>query len=355
MPNARLLAAVPMAAILLAAIVRADASGEPLWVWPDQAPPLTTDIHLATDALIGETLQTKRAPDLLSRLSALYQDRTTPAIEREAILHEYLQRLRALPPGSLSPQVLDWFQTLPPLVLTGHEEGPHHPVPLFNLAAAAAGLSNQWAWQRGHDLIVGPAAMATARSVQAMTLAEHDSPGTRGMRAAIAMLPVERLDDLAFGCAATAGGCGHLRPDIELARGNLEWLETWMATAPAGSVMPRLRQARRHLPPQAAERLMTTAVSHTDAGVAAWALSDITSHLPKAADAREAWGQTLLALLGDDRLGAAAALQLARIHPPDWLLEAAAGEPDERIRRRLELVAEMDYALQASEPGGVRP
>lgn len=355
MPNARLLAAVPMAAIVLAAIVRADTSGDPLWIWPDRAPLLTTEIHLAADALIGETLQKDHAPDLLSSLSALYRDRTTPAIEREAILHEYLQRLRALPPGSVPPEVLDWFQALPPLVLTGHEEGPHHPVPLFNLAASAAGLSNQWAWQRGYDLIAGPAATAPAHSVPAMARAERDSPGTRGMRAAIAMLPVDRLRELAFGCAATAGGCGHLRPDIELARGNLAWVESWMATAPAGSVLPRLRQARRHLPPQAAERLMTAAVSHPDAGVAAWALSDITSHLPKAADGREAWGQALLAWLGDDRLGAAAALQLARIHPPDWLLEAAAGEPDERIRRRLELVAEMDYALQAAEPGGAPP
>ncbi|NBB92242.1 MAG: hypothetical protein GVY32_03640 [Gammaproteobacteria bacterium] len=354
MKTARILAA---AALPWLALVLSAQAAQPVWIdeLDSRDLPGIERLDESVDPLLAATQSARDPDEVLAALAAVRADESIPLLEREAILHRYLERLRELPPGTADAKVLDWFGSLAPLAVTGHPEGRHHPVPVFNLVATARGLSNQWAWQAARDSVSGPGAASPAGLAAAFDEAAPNTPVGRGLQAGIDALPASRLEAVALACATRVGGCGHLRADIELARGNRQWLDGWLADAPAAEVLPRLRRAREHLNGEAAGQLMTAALDHPDAGVAAWALNDLTDHLPKDAAARAQWSERLVELLDEPRLGSAAALQLARLKPSRWLLESAAAHPDPLVQRRLELVAEMDHTLLAVEPGRGEP
>lgn len=325
--------------------------GSPAWV----AHPETLDlaasasVDRAVESLLERTLAAEGAPGLIEAMRRVREDERLTLPERDAVLHGYLERLRAFPPGTVPEPVLNWLAKAPPLAVTGHEEGPHHAVAVFNVAATARGLANEWSWRSGREAVARATPGALPKLARELGRSDPDSPRLAGMRFAIARLPAERLEALARACAVTADGCGAARADIELARDNVDWLQSWIRQAAASEVAPRLRPIRERLARSRADRVMRAALEHPDPGVAARALSDITSSLPKDRARRMDWGSRLVNLLDDPELGGAAALQLARMDSADWI-EAATSRPlGKNARRRLELLAEMEGALRSYE------
>ncbi|MDZ7789441.1 MAG: hypothetical protein U5L08_02930 [Xanthomonadales bacterium] len=341
-----------LAACLLATlpVAAGQSSGDPAWVDSDvHSLAASAAVADTADALLERTLAGEDATALIARMERIRIDSALVPVERDAVLYRYIEQLRHLPPGSAPQRVIGWLTSAAPLAVTGHEEGPHHAVPAFNLARAARGLANEWSWRRGHDLAVGDDRLPLPALARELGSIPAKDPRYRGMRFAVERLPAAALDQLAMHCAGTLGGCGDARADIELARGNTQWLRHWLASADAAKVVPRLQHARRVLAPPNASALMQSALEHPDPAVAAWAMSDLTAHLPKDEDGRRDWGRQLLGMLDDRELGSAAALQLARMDADIWL-EAASRKPlGERGRRRLELLAEMAAELEAED------
>jgi hypothetical protein len=335
-----LLIALPIAA-------SAAAAAEPVHVPPEaRSTAVSSEVEARIDSLLDISL-----PGSSGVLASIKRLRKNPALspaERDAVLYGYLQRLRRLPPGTLPSFVVDRLAAMPPLAVTGHEEGPHHPVPLFNIAAAARGLANEWNWREGFRQVTGSA--DTAVLAGALATAPAEGARYRGMAAALKRLPHHRLDELALQCASTSFGCGPARIEVELARGNVDWLASWIASAQAPELAAVLPGLRRQLARHAADTLMHVALQHPDPGIAAWAMSDLTDHLPKSPRRRSEWGAHLVGLLDDPALGGAAALQLARMDNEDWLQAAASHPLGETGRRRLELLAEMEAVLESGRP-----
>lgn len=322
-----------------------------VWVEPEaRLLAASPSVERATEALLEQTLEGADAGRLIAAMERIRTDRTLSAVQRDAILHGYVERLREYSPGLAPMAVLDWLSRARPLAVTGHEEGSHHGVAVFNVASAARGLANQWAWQRGHDEIERSKIPFPPTLGEELGRTPAGTPRIRGMRYAISRLPIEKLDALAAHCAVMLGGCGEVRADIELARGNLRWLKPWLKNAAPAAVTPRLRRLHHFLPAHEAEELLKTALSHPDKGVAAWAMSDLTARMPKDGSLRRKWGSHLVSLLDDPDLGAAAALQLARMDSVDWLEAASVQTLGADARRRLELLAELESAVQASKP-----
>jgi hypothetical protein len=331
----------------LPVVISAAAAAEPTRVPPEAR---WTAISSEVEARIESLLETSLsdAGKVSSRIDELRVDPGLSPAERDAVLYGYLQRLRRLPPGTLPSFILDRLSAMPPLAVTGHEEGPHHPVPLFNVAAAARGLANEWDWREGFEQVTRSA--DTAALAGALATAPADGARYRGMVAALEQLPRYRHDELALQCASTPIGCGPGRVEIELARGNVGWLETWIASAQAPELAAQLPGLRRQLAREAADALMLVAMQHPDKSIAALAMSDLTDHLPKSPQIRREWGTHLVGLLDDPALGGAAALQLARMDNEDWLQAAASRPLGEAGRRRLELLAELESALESGRP-----
>ncbi len=325
---------------------------------PSRVPPQarwtaqTAAVEEHIDSLLELTLDQAGSREILAAVATIRSDTTLPPEQRDAALYGYLQRLRDHPPGTAPSAVLEQLSHTAPLAVVGHEEAPWHQVALFNIAAAARGLANEWSWRDGHERVRATPPAGAASLAGELDALSADDPRYRGMLAAVAELPGQRLDALALHCASTPGGCGPARADIELARHNSDWLASWASAAPPSDLLPRLARVRRHLPRKDANDLMRAALSHRDRGVAAWAMSDLTSHLPKDSSLRREWGERLIGLLDDPALGGAAALQLARMDSEDWL-EAAARRPlSENARRRLDLLAQMESTLSESGKAG---
>lgn len=326
-------------------------SGDPVWVEPDtRAQVASPAVDRRADALLERTLSGADTRSLVAEITDIRNDSSLLQSERDAVLFSYIERLREFSPASAPEALLDWLADVTPLAVTAHEEGAHYPVALFNVAAAARGLANEWAWRSGHETVAGRETLPLSTLADKLGRNPPGGPEYRGTRYAIQRMPVERLDALALQCAAALDGCGGARPDIELARGNVDWLQDWLTAASAQDVIPRLRQARSQLPHERATDLIRTALEHKDPGIAAWAMSDLTAHLPKDVAARLEWGRRLLDLLDDPDLGGAAALQLARMGGDDWLEAAATKTLTEGGLRRLELLAELEVAVSDSEP-----
>lgn len=307
-------------------------------------------VERSAEALLERTLAGASAREQIAAMARIRADTAMPAAQRDAVLHRYVEQLRDFAPATVPQPVLDWLAQAPPLAITGHPEGTHHGVALFNVARAARGLTNEWSWRRGHDDVTGIAPLSPDTLAELLGRLPANSPQFRGARYAIGRLPVHDLEALASHCAATLDGCGRARADIELARGNVAWLETWVTSASRTNAVPLLRRAGRFLAPSDAGALMKAAVAHPDKAVAAWAMSELTSSMPKDETLRREWGSRLVSLLGDTELGAAAALQLARMDTTDWL-EAATKQPlGEDARMRLELLAELEDAVKMNEP-----
>jgi len=101
------------------------------------------DVRREASRMVDLTLAGSEA-DLLDELNKLASMSGWAQPEAEAVIYEFIQQLRPLPPFSVNQAVVDFVVNYQPQVLVPHEESMSMGVPLFPIRAAAAGLVNQW-------------------------------------------------------------------------------------------------------------------------------------------------------------------------------------------------------------------
>ena len=289
--------------------------------------------------------QAETAPaSLLQGLDAVASDPSLSAVERDAVLHDFVRRLRDRSPGFVDAEVLAWLRAYRAQAVTPHPESAVYKIPLFNVAAATAGLSNQWQYQKARDQWREAGTAIDAGSLGIFIEAPH-SPRASGYRAALidlerdALLRMLRLIEANESLSATP-----LYPHLALLLGQTGAAGEWLKGAEPRQVAELLSLVERNFPDRA-ESLHRVALQHPDAAIRSRAMAARTVALIDAeSHEKTAWAEELVEWLGDRELGDSAALQLLRLadNAEDILLEslnidAEAGQRLERARSALHM------------------
>lgn len=263
--------------------------------------------------------------------------------ERDAVLYDYVRRLRSDPAGTAPEAVLKWLQAYRPQAVRRHDESANYWIALFNVRAAAIGLENQWTYETARsDLLDGGPEQAT--SMLTRFAANPGGPYAAGLRSALFEAQPGVLAALAERSATDQGLTDSLLPYLMLARGRIDRLAARIVDTPPQIAADVLSRAGRELPPGDAATLLKAAMQHPDPGVGAMAMARITDGMLDDPERQAEWGAQMLELLADEKLGAAAALQLSRMGAVDWLEKAAGRMRSDNpvLLQRLELMAELE-------------
>lgn len=276
--------------------------------------------------------------------------------ERDAVLYDYVRRLRSDAPGTAPEAVLEWLQAYRPQAVRRHDESANYWIALFNVRAAAIGLENQWTYETARsDLLDGGLEQVT--SMLTRYVADPGGPYAGGLRSALFEAQPGMLAALAERSAADPGLTDSLLPYLMLARGGIDQLAARIVDTPPQIAADVLSRAARELRPGDAATLLKAAMQHPDPGVGAMAMARITDSMLDDPERQAEWGKQMLDLLTDEKLGSSAALQLSRIGAADWL-EKAAGRmrsDDPVLLQRLELMAELEKFGNARTGPSERP
>ncbi len=312
-----------------------------------------SQVRQHSQMLLEHSTSGAAAADQVRKLERVARGPALSASQRDAVFYEYVRRLRQEPPDSVPPAVMAWLQAYQPQAVTRHPESASYLVALFDVAAAASGLANQWQFQAAADALADtkptalPALLDTYRP-------EPTDPWSNGIRWALPALPPKRLDWLAQALTESSPQ-PHLLAYVHLARQSAADLLAVLPALSGPQTSALLQAAIRQWPAQAQLALMQQTLEHADSGVAALAMAQMTDLVAGNDQAKLTWGEQLLGLLDDEVLGANAALQLARMPEVNWLEQGGANlELSERARQRLELMAELEPQVQTRQQGGLR-
>lgn len=317
-----------------------------------QAPsPVLVDI--GQQALLFRPEVRQRAADLLAlsepgidparldaALAAVRDAPEHPPAIRDAILYQYLLGLRGRRAERMPVAALQRLSNHRAQAERLHEESSVLRVPLFDVATAAQGLSNE----RRHRELAERLLTASDDSAFLSVLSEYrdaqDRPSRSGIEAAVGELSVARLDRLAQQIAldpALVHSALALR--VHLARGDAAALTTTLLAADATDASDVLRRASVSLPADPAYALAEAALAHPDPGVRGLAIAQASRLASEQPQLAERWQLRLPQLLVHPEDGVAAALHLARSLTP--LQVQALGkqaDADPQLRQRWRLV-----------------
>ncbi len=122
---------------------------EPNW---DRALAVETAKMVDTDGVLKTLIQSARVGDsgqVLDALIAVEQNDDWPVPAREYTIWSFTLGLADMGVNIVSPEVLDYLSAYEPRTLVAHDDRDSVGVPLFNISAAATGVRNSWARQRG--------------------------------------------------------------------------------------------------------------------------------------------------------------------------------------------------------------
>jgi hypothetical protein len=245
--------------------------------------------------------------ELIRELDDLARRSAWPLPAREHILHAFAVGLGDLEPGAVGPRVLAYLQTYVPRTLVAHDDHPKAGVPLFNVAAAAAGT--EALWQRLQSASEA-AALLQDETVWLQAYAAAGPARRRGFEDALQhasearIAAIGRLALAATGAnpdlAHLAARTGVLLTDEELFLGAL-------SAARGPGVSHALRAAAAVFDDSAIGTILRRALERAPASSAALAIAILGPGQLRYADMAE----LMFGVLDDHELGAAAALLLA--------------------------------------------
>ena len=293
-------------------------------------------------AMLLEALLSEPTPQGLARLDSLEGSSSLNPAERDATALALVESLRARPPGSLAPELLDRLKNWSAQAWREHEESAQFLVPRFPVAAAARGLEHQWQWTEGIADVLGQGKRDFPKIVMRYA-AQPDGPYARGVRRALDQVGSRRLANLTDAARADSRLTHSLLPELWLAAGEIDRLAEWSANAPARRVSELLTRATRQLASENLLLLAVAAQSHSDPSVRGLALARQTDAWLALDDWSAGWAAKLWNWLDDPALGSTAALQLARLDAPrhwrDDPSSAPAGALDAPMLQRVEALA----------------
>lgn len=306
----------------------------------DQARLFDSAVRRQAIDLLGAA-KTNTSDVMIARMRGVAEDATLDPIQRDATLYDFVRRLRDSPPWTVEKTVLSWLKQYTPQALRPHEKSPAHMIPLFDVAAAATGLHNQWLFE---------SAAIRIRSADSSTLTEllehfaeqPDGAHANGLRAALPQLPGAMLDQLAGACHGHPLLEDRLLPHIDIARGRVEEVSARIAVSDVEQASELLLGANRWLDPADALAVQRAALHHPLPEVKALAMTQLTEQVTTRPELQREWATELLALVSDPELGGAASLQLTRLPEHLWLARLKDQAVfDHHSARRLELIVEL--------------
>ncbi|MEM9305039.1 MAG: hypothetical protein AAGE01_23210, partial [Pseudomonadota bacterium] len=258
--------------------------------------------------------------DIGKRIDALLQDERWPAPARDALVHQVALGLGDLPPLVPPPTVIAYLRAYEVTVLVAHEEVPTMGVPLFPVAAVAAGLEHRRVraearrtaadlLQAGaHDRVLATYRDSADRNVRAGTVdGVMDSP------------PATQQRLLEVGLAS--GGMLALLGPVALAQQDASALEKLLINAEGPAVASTMRGARERFAADQLEDLLAAALRSAPAataGVVVAELGPVLRDRPR--------GRALLQSLDGTVLAGAAALARTADVPAPQLTAVAKGQ-----------------------------
>jgi hypothetical protein len=124
---------------------------QPNW---DRAIAVNTAKSINTNNVLRALYQSSRAGDsrqVMEILLAVERNDNWPVPAREYTIWAFTIGLSDMAVNSVSTEVLDYLSAYRPRTLVAHDDRDSVGVPLYNISAAAAGVYNSWARQRGAD------------------------------------------------------------------------------------------------------------------------------------------------------------------------------------------------------------
>jgi hypothetical protein len=283
-----------------------------------------------TVARLEELTVTGDQAALLGALDGTARRADWPSPARDAALYRYAVGLGRLPADAVPSAALRWLEAYQPQALVPHEDHGGGRVPLFNVRAATAGAIHTWL--RREALLEGLALVrAQPRGLVDVFALESHPAARAGYVATLGQVSPEQLRAINAAVAGRLERAPALTP-LAARAAALERdpaaLEHVLAHGAGPAVHWMLSDVAQGAPPDLQRDLLDAALRRARPETTALAIA----RLYPALAGQPAVDEALLARLGDEDLGAAAALALA-------------GSPSPETRRALEVLA--------AEPGGL--
>lgn len=269
--------------------------------------------------------------DLQRALVALAERADWPEPARERVLHTFALGLADLPPGMVSRDVMEWLLSYQPRTLVPHDDHPLVGVPLYGIGTAAAGARHAWErqaavseadrlLQRGVDAWLD-AWLSASPARQRGFMDALDGADADQLRA-LAGQALERLPaEPALTAVAARAGVRLSDPAI---------VQQAVAAGGGPGLAPALRSAARSFDEIERADLLVHAIREAPAVNASLAIAELAPGLLHQPGVTE----LLFVRIGDQALGPAAALALAKSKSPS-------------VQERLEELAGSGTGLQA--------
>jgi len=103
----------------------------------------TVDVNAAVNA-IGTPSELLDGQNIIGNIKALENRSDWPMPAREATIYQFTRSLAALPRDSVDADIVSWLSAYQARVLVAHEDHAESAVPLFNIRGAATGVKNGW-------------------------------------------------------------------------------------------------------------------------------------------------------------------------------------------------------------------
>lgn len=271
--------------------------------------------------------------ELLDALSAITLDAGIEAPTQDYLIYRFTLGLSDMDVNAVNASVIGYLSSYRARTMVAHDDRPGMGVPLFNVRAAAHGISNSWDRQMGAAAAESLVGESPDRFITAYLQA--GPAGRRGFIDTLEFVASEQLEKL--GAAALPRITEH--PELTLVAaqaamnsGNLELLQTTVTLGSGPDMARVLKTASLKLNAgEAAELLEYTLLLDSDSK-AALAIAQLAPSRLDDTAVREMMFNTL----SDRELGAAAAVVLGASDDPGIkarLSEIASGRDDLKAQR----------------------
>ncbi|MEE4175751.1 MAG: hypothetical protein V2I57_16020 [Xanthomonadales bacterium] len=300
----------------------------------------TVDVDPVVDQLYQMTVAGAESA-LLETLERTRQRPDWPEPARDLAIYEFTRNLGALPADSVPPTVIAYLQAYPATTWVPHDDHPQGLVPLFNVRAAAAGLTHQW--QREAALLEGLALLrSNPRGLIDAFAIEIEPSVHAGYLQALEQATPDQLGALSADARNRIQADPTLTPlagRAALRVRDLPTLEAALRHGAGDAVHRLLHDAAAVLPRSDRLDLLQRTLGSGRGDAANLAIAALYPDLA----GEDAADEALIARLGDPDLGAGAALALARSPSlaTRQTLEALAATRDRPASRRARLALQL--------------
>ena len=303
---------------------------DPLW---DRSTALqSVDRTQAMNSLrpLYEMARSGNETGLLKALSGIETDKDLPAPSRDYRVYSFTLGLGDMEADTVGPAVIGWLSNYQPATRVAHQDHPRMAVPLFNVRAAAQGVTN--GWERQKASIEAERMLGGAPDQFISSYLAAGSAGRRGFIEALEFATPQQsaeLSRIASDNLAESPELTLVAARAAMKSGNMELLRQSIIFGDGPGLSVALKEASGELSAEESAELLRHTIETGSASNAALAIALLA---PATLDDPAVRDLMFINLANRD-LGAAAALVLG-------------GSTDPEIHSRLDEIASGDAGLE---------